>query len=101
MISSKNIDKLADLAIKLSDKGGIALMAIACCGYLIWDVGELRKIVVKQGQDDVKSEEQTKQLRREVDDIWKLRDDGQNEKIIYVSKIILMEEQIKELQRKH
>jgi hypothetical protein len=113
MISSKSIDKLVELAIKLSDKGGIALVAIACCGYLLLQLGEVQKTIVKLEKKDSKFEEKYDNLDEKVGEVkeglvdwWDFWDntvkpdmDDRKEKVDHDR--TLAKEQIRELQRKH
>lgn len=97
----KVIKELLVFATKISEKGAIALIAVAFCAYLAWDLREVQKEMVKQGKAIQKVEDQVKQLRDEVDNLWGFYNEGQKKEISYASKMALIEEQIRELQRKH
>lgn len=83
------------------EKNGIGgAMAIMFCIFIYYNQRDLKVVIIEQGKTIVELRGDVEQLQLEQTNMWKLYNAGLTEKTIFVSKLYVLEEQIKELKYK-
>lgn len=97
-----NIDPVKTLkALEYISKNGISsALAVLFCIFIYYNQKDIQNINIEQGKTIVELRGDVEQLQLEQANMWKLYNAGLSEKTIFVSKLYVLEEQIRELKYK-